>query len=62
MTHEDTTTQIRELGRRWAEAEQRADVDTLGATHIAVRDGAAWRLAGIHLSPIAAPPEARPPP
>jgi ketosteroid isomerase-like protein len=28
------------------------------ATHILVREGGAWRLAGMHLSPIAAPPRA----
>jgi hypothetical protein len=26
------------------------------ATHIAVRDGGRWRLAGVHLSPIGVPP------
>jgi hypothetical protein len=26
------------------------------ATHIAVRDGGRWRLAGVHLSPIGGPP------
>lgn len=26
------------------------------ATHIAVHDGSGWRLAGVHLSPIAGPP------
>jgi hypothetical protein len=29
------------------------------ATHILVRENDAWRLAGMHLSPIAAPPAAR---
>jgi ketosteroid isomerase-like protein len=28
------------------------------ATHILVREGGTWRLAGMHLSPIAAPPRA----
>jgi hypothetical protein len=31
------------------------------ATHIAVRDGDRWRLAGIHLSPIGGPPPFAPP-
>ena len=30
------------------------------ATHIAVRDGGEWRLAGIHLSPMGAPPQQPP--
>jgi ketosteroid isomerase-like protein len=32
---DSTTTEILELGRRWAEAEQRADVDTLDALAVA---------------------------
>jgi ketosteroid isomerase-like protein len=28
----------------------------LPATHILVREGDSWRLAGIHMSPITAPP------
>jgi ketosteroid isomerase-like protein len=30
------------------------------ATHVLVRDGGRWRLAGIHLSPIGVPPSAQP--
>ena len=128
MTNNDTAEQIREIGRRWADAEQRGDADALDAlsvadftlvgplgfvldkqqwldryrsgdfvthslqwdevsvrdygtaaiaigrqtqraayrgaasdgqfriTHIAVRTGDSWLLAGIHLSPIATPP------
>lgn len=35
MTHTDTAAQMRDLGRRWAEAEQRADVDALDALAVA---------------------------
>ena len=128
MTNNDTAEQIREIGRRWADAEQRGDADALDAlsvadftlvgplgfvldkqqwldryrsgdfvthslqwdevsvrdygtaaiaigrqtqraayrgaasdgqfriTHVVVRTGDAWLLAGIHLSPIAPPP------
>jgi hypothetical protein len=52
MTHEDTGTQG---AHRGTPAHGR-----FRATHTAVRDCAEWPLAGIHLSPITAPPEARP--
>jgi ketosteroid isomerase-like protein len=53
--HGDTAIRI---GRHVQEAEfQGRPVNgEFRATHIAVRDGGRWRLAGVHLSPIGGPP------
>jgi hypothetical protein len=53
MTTTSTTTdaEIRELGRRWSQAD-----GSFRATHIAVRRDGRWRLAGIHMSPVGGPP------
>ena len=51
------------VGRRVQEAQfQGRQVNgEFRATHIAVRQGDRWRLAGIHLSPIGGPPPFAPP-
>jgi hypothetical protein len=53
-----TVEEVRELGRRWAEAEQRGDVEVLEA--LSVDDLKDWLLAALHLSPIGGPPPFRP--
>jgi hypothetical protein len=68
LSFEDAVTRIHgdcaiRIGRHVQEAEfQGRPVNgEFRATHIAVRDGGRWRLAGIHLSPIGgSPPFARP--
>lgn len=68
LAFEDAVTRVRgdcaiRIGRHVQEAEfQGRPVNgEFRATHIAVRDGGRWRLAGVHLSPIGgAPPFARP--
>jgi hypothetical protein len=67
LAFEDATTRVRgdcaiRIGRHVQEAEfqGRAVNGEFRATHIAVRDGDRWRLAGVHLSPIGGlPPFAR---
>jgi ketosteroid isomerase-like protein len=63
LTFEDAVTRVHgdcaiRIGRHVQEAEfQGRPVNgEFRATHIAVRDGGRWRLAGIHLSPIGGPP------
>ena len=63
LSFEDAVTRIHgdcaiRIGRHVQEAEfQGRPVNgEFRATHIAVRDGGRWRLAGIHLSPIGGPP------
>ena len=63
LTFEDAVTRIHgdcaiRIGRHVQEAQfQGRPVNgEFRATHIAVRDGGRWRLAGIHLSPIGGPP------
>jgi ketosteroid isomerase-like protein len=49
---------------RWVQEAQFKEHPVNGefrATRLAVRDGSEWRLAGLHLSPIAGPPPAVPP-
>jgi ketosteroid isomerase-like protein len=50
---------------RWAQEAEYRDHPVNGefrVTRLAVRDGSGWRLAGLHLSPIAGPPPAAGPP
>jgi hypothetical protein len=49
--------ELRALERRWSDADlgQVANGE-FRATQIAVHDGSGWRLAELHLSPIAVPP------
>ena len=63
LAFEDAVTRIHgdcaiRIGRHVQEAEfQGRPVNgEFRATHIAVRDDARWRLAGVHLSPIGGPP------
>ena len=63
LAFEDAVTRVRgdcaiRIGRHVQEAEfQGRPVNgEFRATHIAVRDGGRWRLAGVHLSPIGGPP------
>jgi ketosteroid isomerase-like protein len=63
LAFEDAVTRVRgdcaiRIGRHVQEAEfqGRAVNGEFRATHIAVRDGGRWRLAGVHLSPIGGPP------
>jgi ketosteroid isomerase-like protein len=63
LSFEDTTTRAYgdaavTIGRHIQEAEYRGHPANgeFRATHITVRDGSEWRLAGIHLSPIGGPP------
>lgn len=51
------------IGRWTQEAEYREHPVSgeFRVTRLAVRDGSGWRLAGLHLSPIAGPPPAVPP-
>jgi hypothetical protein len=63
LSFEDAVTRIHgdcaiRIGRHVQEAEfQGRPVNgEFRATHIALRDGGRWRLAGIHLSPIGGPP------
>jgi ketosteroid isomerase-like protein len=63
LAFEDTTTRVYgnaavTIGRHVQEAEYRGHPASgeFRATHIAVREGDQWRLAGMHLSPIAGPP------
>ncbi|HEY6523913.1 MAG TPA: nuclear transport factor 2 family protein [Solirubrobacteraceae bacterium] len=68
LVFEDAVTRVRgdcaiRIGRHVQEAEfQGRPVNgEFRATHIAVRDGGRWRLAGVHLSPIGGPPPFAPP-
>jgi hypothetical protein len=63
LAFEDAVTRVRgncaiRIGRHVQEAEfQGRPVNgEFRATHIAMRDGGRWRLAGVHLSPIGGPP------
>jgi hypothetical protein len=63
LSFEDTTTRVYAgvavtIGRHVQAAEYRGHPASgeFRATHIAVQDGSEWRLAGVHLSPIAGPP------
>jgi uncharacterized protein DUF4440 len=63
LAYEDAVTRVHgdcaiRIGRHVQEAEfQGRPVNgEFRATHIAVRDGGRWRLAGIHLSPMGGPP------
>ncbi|HEY1567228.1 MAG TPA: nuclear transport factor 2 family protein [Solirubrobacteraceae bacterium] len=63
LAFEDAVTRVHgdcaiRVGRHVQEAEfQGRPVNgEFRATHIAVRDGGRWRLAGVHLSPIGGPP------
>jgi ketosteroid isomerase-like protein len=63
LAFEDAVTRVRgdcaiRIGRHVQEAQfQGRPVNgEFRATHIAVRDGGRWRLAGVHLSPIGGPP------
>ena len=63
LAFEDAVTRVHgdcaiRIGRHVQEAEfQGRPVNgEFRATHIAVRDGDRWRLAGVHLSPIGGPP------
>jgi ketosteroid isomerase-like protein len=63
LSFEDATTRVYgnvavTIGRHIQEAEYRGHPANgeFRATHVVVRDGSAWRLAGQHLSPIAGPP------
>ena len=63
LAFEDAVTRVHRdcairIGRHVQEAEfQGRPVNgEFRATHIAVRDGERWRLAGIHLSPLGGPP------
>ncbi len=63
LAFNDAVTRVRgdcaiRIGRHVQEAEfQGRPVNgEFRATHIAVRDGGRWRLAGVHLSPIGGPP------
>lgn len=63
LAFEDAVTRVHgdcaiRIGRHVQEAEfqGRRVNGEFRATHIAVRDGDRWRLAGIHLSPIGGPP------
>ena len=46
------------IGRQTQQAAYRGQPSNgqFRVTHVAVRESAGWRLAGMHLSPIAAPP------
>ena len=49
--------QILELGRQWAEAELRSDVQgQFRATQVFARKPEGWLMASLHLSPIGQPP------
>jgi ketosteroid isomerase-like protein len=63
LAYEDAVTRVHgdcaiRIGRHVQEAEfqGRSVNGEFRATHIAVRDGGRWRLAGIHLSSIGGPP------
>jgi Domain of unknown function (DUF4440) len=63
LAYEDAVTRVHgdcaiRIGRHVQEAEfhGRPVNGEFRATHIAVRDGGRWRLAGIHLSPMGGPP------
>ena len=63
LTFEDAVTRVHgdcaiRIGRHVQEAEfqGRPANGEFRATHIAVRDGERWRLAGVHLSPVGGPP------
>jgi hypothetical protein len=63
LTFEDAVTRVRgdcaiRIGRhvQQAEFQGRPVNGEFRATHVAVRDGGRWRLAGVHLSPIGGPP------
>ncbi len=63
LAFEDAVTRVHgdcaiRIGRHVQEAEfQGRPVNgEFRATHVAVRDGGRWRLAGVHLSPIGGPP------
>jgi hypothetical protein len=63
LSFEDAVTRVYgntaiRIGRRVQQAEfqDRPVNGEFRATHVAVRDGDRWRLAGVHLSPIGGPP------